>query len=432
MEPRRCAGDFDVEGRPVGVLNPRCPRMRRAITPGLSLWLSVVAFSNPPTPCRWRRLTPTHPARRPAGATSTHQSRAAESQCGGAGDRATGQRRRTHDGIRSSANGVRWRRTAQNCRRRVAHRDAPDRPLRWVRRTTSSSLRSARHPAGGNPRRSWRLTSGPRAGARRVALGGGGGVLRGGRARASTPCDHLGDVIRVSAHAVDHRRRHCVQEVQPHEIQPGLVPYDASIVAAAHRSRRTPGARSTRIRDEAGEPDDVRHVEHRDHPRAPVVLLSSRGPRDALHACRSQHVRGGANEWRRRVRHHFGRAPRPIGVSIVITRWNTTRSKSRVSSCAREAAESEWNSTHISARHHTSRGLRAGSRARSPPPSSRRRRSIRRPDRSCVRFRYSLECSWMIEGSRSVANSGSFGRWNVAIATTTCFASYRPPSVTTR
>src|SRR5262245_34497456 len=90
-------GDFGVEGRAVGVLdgtrasvpwregdapphfwrgmvtggavgatadNSGYPRMRRAITLGLSLWMSVVAFSNPP---RTARVAGPNANTRPAG-----------------------------------------------------------------------------------------------------------------------------------------------------------------------------------------------------------------------------------------------------------------------------------------------------------------------------------------------------------------------------
>jgi len=37
-------------------------------------------------------------------------------------------------------------------------------------------------------------------------------------------------VVGIAAHAVDHCRRHRVEEMQPDEVEPGLVPDDAAIV----------------------------------------------------------------------------------------------------------------------------------------------------------------------------------------------------------
>ena len=55
-----------------------------------------------------------------------------------------------------------------------------------------------------------------------------------------------------------------------------------------------------------------------------------------------------------------------------------------------------------------------------------------RPSRSCDGFRYALECSWTIDGSRSAANDGTRGSRCAPDATTTFVASnVRSPADTT-
>ena len=58
--------------------------------------------------------------------------------------------------------------------------------------------------------------------------------------------DRLHDELRVPARAVDHRRRHRVEEVQADEVQPRLAVERRRASAAARRARRRSAGRSTR------------------------------------------------------------------------------------------------------------------------------------------------------------------------------------------
>ena len=335
-------------------------------------------------------------------------------------------RRARHDqpdalaqGRRSDRRGRRGRGAGAPAHRRG---DRPDR--RDGRDHGSGRVVDAPRRDRGAARRSRRRALGARAGPRALRGQGRRDRRRSHRppARRARLTELPHDPPRVAAHAGDHVGRERELERQAHEVQAGLARHDAALV---HRLPVLVEDRQVDPRQvvaEADAPDHVGHVRGRGRPRARVGLPRPDGPGHALDAGGGELLRLHADERIALVASPFAITRRPNGVRRVST-WSPSEPDHAEHDAARdERVDVDRDVPRLLPRQRASGGC-ARPRARCPPPELPTPTTSTGPSRSCDGLRYSLECSWTIDGSRSFANTGIRGSRCAPEATTTFDAS---------